>query len=126
MKFEFEINDLYDYNIENDNDLKNYLMENVVSAVSDTVEENLTDLYYKEMQDKITYEVAKFCHENKQDIIDRIVEKVADKILAQKQIKDQMPKKSEFNAINKEWSDYFTDLINKAIEKRFKQMWGYK
>ena len=122
MKFEFEINDLY--GIENDNDLKSYIMENVVSAVSDMVEENLTDLYYKEMQDKITYEVAKFCHENKQDIVDRIVEKVADKILAQQQIKAQMPKKSEINAINKEWEKYFDSKIEAAMDKKFRKMWG--
>ena len=42
---------------------------------------------------------------DKQCIIDKVTETISNKVLEQKQIKDQMPKKSELNAINKEWSD---------------------
>jgi hypothetical protein len=31
-----------------------------------------------------------------------------------------MPKKSEIANISKEWQDYFIELIDKAIAKRFK------
>ena len=37
-----------------------------------------------------------------------------------KAIVNEVPKKSEITNINKEWENYYVELIDKAIAKRFK------
>jgi hypothetical protein len=54
------------------------------------------------------------------EIVDRVVDRVADEIIKKKAIVNEMPKKSEIANISKEWQDYFMELIDKAIAKRFK------
>ena len=54
------------------------------------------------------------------EIVDRVVDEVSDEIIRKKSIVNEMPKKSEVANINKEWQDYFMELIDKAIAKRFK------
>jgi hypothetical protein len=54
------------------------------------------------------------------DIVDKVVNKVSDEIMKKKSIVNEMPKKSEIANISKEWQDYFIELIDKAIAKRFK------
>lgn len=54
------------------------------------------------------------------EIIDEVINRVSNEIIKKKSIKDEMPKKSEITNINKEWENYFVELIDKAIAKRFK------
>ena len=54
------------------------------------------------------------------DIVDKVVKRVSDEIMKKKSIVDEMPKKSEVANISKEWENYFIELIDKAIAKRFK------
>jgi dihydroneopterin aldolase len=54
------------------------------------------------------------------DIVDKVVNKVSDEIMRKKSIVNEMPKKSELANISKEWENYFIELIDKAIAKRFK------
>lgn len=54
------------------------------------------------------------------EIVDKVVDRVSNEILKKKSIVSEMPKKSEVANISKEWQDYFIELIDKAIAKRFK------
>ena len=65
-------------------------------------------------------DVKEIIKANSNDIIDRVVDRVADEIIKKKAIVNEMPKKSEVANINKEWEKYFMELIDKAIAKRFK------
>lgn len=68
----------------------------------------------------VSEEIHKLIKEKSQEIIDRVVDKVAEDIVKKKTIVSEMPKKSEITNINKEWENYFVELIDKAIAKRFK------
>ena len=57
---------------------------------------------------------------NSKEIIDEVIARVSNEILKKKAIVNEMPKKSEITNINKEWENYFVELIDKAIAKRFK------
>lgn len=57
---------------------------------------------------------------NSNHIINSVIDKVAENIIRKKAIVDEMPKKSEIKNINIEWENYFMELIDKAIAKRFK------
>ena len=54
------------------------------------------------------------------EIVDKVVDRVSNEITKKKSIVNEMPKKSEVANINKEWENYFVELIDKAIAKRFK------
>lgn len=57
--------------------------------------------------------------ENKQEIIDGVIEKVAEKIAMQRRILDITPKASELAAADKENVAYFEEMIDRAIARRF-------
>lgn len=65
-------------------------------------------------------QIALRIRENKDFIINKVVENVTEAILRSKAIVEQMPRKSEITGISKEWENYFVELIDKAIAKRFK------
>ena len=93
--------------------------------IADIAIEKFIDKMYDDYMDDKVYttikedakEIVK-AHSN--DIVDRVVNKVSDEILRKKSIVNEMPKKSEIASISKEWQDYFIELIDKAIAKRFK------
>ena len=126
MRFTIEINDTDFEYCNSEADFANMILESVKDTITDIVCTRITSEYKNAIKNNVESNIKDILKTDKQCIIDKVTETISNKVLEQKQIKDQMPKKSELNAINKEWSDYFTDLINKAIEKRFKQMWGYK
>ena len=124
MKIELEIPDLeticYDY-YEGDEitgkDLK--------KVIFDIAIEKLVDLIYSEcmddlVRDTIKVEIRDIIRSGSEDIIDKTIEKVSGEILKKRAIVNEMPKKSEVTAISKEWQDYFVELVDKAIAKRFK------
>ena len=76
----------------------------------------LNDRVYESLKNDAKEMVAK--HSN--EIIEKVIDKVSDDILKKKSIVNEMPKKSEIANISKEWQDYFIELIDKAIAKRFK------
>lgn len=88
------------------------------------IEKFINQMYDNYVNDNVYYsirddakEIVK-CHSN--DIVDKVVNKVADEIMKKKSIVNEMPKKSEVANISKEWETYFMELIDKAIAKRFK------
>lgn len=58
--------------------------------------------------------------DNKDFIINAVIENVSDRIIKKKEISAQTPKAQELASINKENEKYFMKLIDKAIAKRFK------
>ncbi len=58
--------------------------------------------------------------EHSREIVDAVIDRVTQEILNRKAIKDEMPKKSELAEINKDWENYFTELMDKCIAKRFR------
>lgn len=74
------------------------------------------DIIYKELKDK----TAGIIKTRTEEIVNRVIEMVAAEILRKKSIVSEMPKKSEVANISKEWEQYFVELIDKAIARRFK------
>lgn len=124
MKIEIEIPDLeeiYCSYYENDEitgkDLKN--------IIADIAIEKFIDKMYDDYMNDRAYETIKndakeIVKTHSKDIIDRVINKVSDEIIKKKSIVNEMPKKSEIANISKEWQDYFMELVDKAIAKRFK------
>lgn len=64
--------------------------------------------------------VREVIKENKDVIIDKIVNKVSENIERKRSISVLTPKASEITQINKENEEYFLGLIDKCIAKKFK------
>ena len=124
MKIEIDIPDLeqiYFSRYEDDEitgkDLKDVIADVAIEKFIDKLYDNyMSDRAYKANKDEVN-DVVK---NHSKEIVDTVVDKVADKILQKKSIMNEMPKKSEISNINKEWQQYFIELIDKAIAKRFK------
>ena len=124
MKIEIEIPDLeeiYCSYYEDDQitgrDLKKIIVDIAIEKFIDKMyDDYMVDRVYTTIKDDAK-EIVK-AHSN--DIVDKVVDKVSNEILRKKSIVNEMPKKSEIANISKEWQDYFIELIDKAIAKRFK------
>ena len=124
MKIEIEISDLqeiyysdYEYEEITGKDLKRIIADIAISKFVDKMYDNyMNDRVYETIRNDAK-EIVKV-HSN--EIVDRVVDEVSDEIIRKKAIVNEMPKKSEIANINKEWENYFVELIDKAIAKRFK------
>lgn len=124
MKIEIEIPDLeeiycsyYEYDQMTGKDLKKIIADIAIEKFIDKMyDDYMVDRVYTTIKDDAK-EIVK-AHSN--DIVDKVVDKVSNEILRKKSIVNEMPKKSEIANISKEWQDYFVELIDKAIAKRFK------
>lgn len=124
MKIEIEIPDLeeiyysdYEYEEITGKDLKRIIADIAISKFIDKMYDNyMNDKVYETIRNDAK-EIVKV-HSN--EIVDRVVDEVSDEIIRKKAIVNEMPKKSEVANINKEWENYFIELIDKAIAKRFK------
>lgn len=94
------------------------------ALVNFAVEKFIDQLYNDCINDKLRNEIVQqanfIAKERSDEIVDKVIERVYQKILAKKAIVNEMPKKTEVLNINKEWESYFLELIDKAIAKRFK------
>jgi len=122
MKVEIEISDLEEMYCGYDNavtgkDLKQYLVEQVIDDLSDKLYYNYI---HQEHYGYMKTQIGEIIKEKKDEIVAMIIERVANEIIKKKAIVDEMPKKSDLKNISKEWEDYFVELIDKAIAKRFK------
>ena len=124
MKIEIEISDLEeiycgydDYDNLTGKDIKQIIVDAAIEKFIDKMyDDYVTDKVYHGIRDDAK-EIVK-CHSN--DIVNKVVNKVADEIMRKKSIVNEMPKKSEVSNISKEWEAYFMELIDKAIAKKFK------
>ena len=92
--------------------------------VSIAIEKFIDKMYDDYMNDRVYSTIKDDAKEivktHSKEIIDEVVARVSNEILKKKAIVNEMPKKSEITNINKEWENYFVELIDKAIAKRFK------
>ena len=127
MKIELEIPDLeeiylphYSYDDEceiNGKDMKKALVNIAVEKMAQNIYNNYIDNKgYVVIRDS----VQAIMKEHSREIVDTVIQRVTQAILQRKAIKNEMPKKSELAEINKDWEKYFTELIDKAIAKRFR------
>lgn len=88
------------------------------------MEKFIDQLYNAHVNDDVRHEIVQQANsivkERSDEIVNKVIEQVSQKILAKKSIVNAMPKKTEVMNINKEWESYFLELIDKAIAKRFK------
>ena len=124
MKIEIEIPDLeevycsyYEDDTLTGKDLKKIIADMAIDKFIDKMyDDYMNDKVYQTIRNDAK-EIVKL---NSSSIIDRVVDKVSNEIIKKKSIVNEMPKKSEIANISKEWQDYFIELIDKAIAKRFK------
>ena len=124
MKIEIDIPDLeqiYYSNYEGveltGKDLKERLADIAIKRFIDKLYDNyMDDTVYDSVKNNVR-EVVKSLSD---EIVNKVIYGVTNEILKKKSIVNEMPKKSEIANINKEWQDYFIELIDKAIAKRFK------
>lgn len=124
MKIEIEIPDLeevycsyYEDDTINGKDLKKIIADKAIAAfIEQLYNEYMNDTVY----DYLKNDVKEIVKNHSNDIIDSVIEKVSRAVIKQKSILNELPKRSEINAISKEWEDYFLTLVDKAIAKRFK------
>ncbi|RHP46949.1 hypothetical protein [Clostridium sp. AF32-12BH] len=127
MKIELEIPDLeeiylpnYSYDDEceiNGTDMKKALAEIAIEKLAQNIYNNYID---NKVCVAIRDSVYSIMKEHSKEIVDTVIDRVTQEILQRKAIKNEMPKKSELTEINKDWENYFTELIDKAIAKRFR------
>ena len=126
MKVEIEIPDLEDiycsYYEEEDitvKDFKKIIVEVAIQKIIDKMyDDYMNDRVYSIIKD----DAKEMVKSHSKEIIDEVINRVSNEIIKKKAIADEMPKKSEITNINKEWENYFVELIDKAIAKRFKQI----
>lgn len=124
MKIEIEIPDLeeiYYSNYEGEDltgkDLKERLADIAIERFIDKLYDNYMD---DKVYDSVKNNVREVVKNRSDEIVSKVVYGVTNEILKKKSIVNEMPKKSEIANISKEWQDYFIELVDKAIAKRFK------
>ena len=124
MKIEIEIPDLEEiyYSHYEDEEITGKDLKEIIADIA--IEKFIDKMYDDYMNDKvygsIKNEVKEIVKTYSNDIVDKVIEKVSEEIIRKKAIVNEMPRKSEIANISKEWENYFIELIDKAIAKRFK------
>ena len=94
------------------------------AIVETALDKYVNQLYHSSMSEMgystITKEIKEVVKEHTDEIVSTVIARITQEILRKKAIVSEMPKKSEVANINKEWEDYFMELIDKAIAKRFR------
>ena len=123
MKVEIEIPDLediycaYEEEYIRTKDFKKIIVEVAIQKFIDKMyDDYMNDKVYSTIKD----DAKEIVKTHSKEIIDGVINRVSNEIIKKKAIADEMPKKSEITNINKEWENYFVELIDKAIAKRFK------
>ena len=124
MKIEIEIPDLEEIycSYYEDDEITGKDLKKIIADIA--IEKFIDKMYDDYMNDRVYETVRNDAKEivknHSNEIIDKVVKNVSDEIIRKKSIINEMPKKSEIANISKEWQDYFIELIDKAIAKRFK------
>lgn len=115
MRFYFDIDDSLfcdEYGIEFSEEVKRSVIQCIADNIYDT---NMSENWYS----TATAQINQIIKERSNDIVESIVERVADKIAKKKAVVALTPKASELTAADKENVEYFEAMIDKAIAKRF-------
>lgn len=118
MKFSFEIDieDIYD-GYASDDDFKRAVFDSAVRTVVDRIFVDHTSMV--NVQSDASMAVTRMISEHSGEIITAVVDKVSEKIAQKRALVELTPKARDVAAINKENRDYFMQLIDEAIAKRF-------
>lgn len=116
MRFYFDIED-YEFDDGYGVDFKQAVINGAMNALAEQIynTESNTDIWYSEVQKQIK-EIVK---SRQDEICEKIVESVAEKIAKKKAIVAITPKASEIAAMDKDNIAYFEQMIDMAIAKRF-------
>lgn len=112
MKFQFEIDD-NEYNDDYGPSFRDEVKFEAANAVACQISQAIDT-------DVCKAEATKLAREKQNEIIDRVVEYVGEKILAKKQVKELMPSSSELAKADREAQKYFEQMIDRAIARKFK------
>jgi len=117
MRFYFDI-DESDFQDEYGLDFRETILNRVSGAIAETVWNEVADPdgWYSEVKKHID-QVLKT---RQNEIVEAVIERVAEKIAKKKALVEFTPKASEIAAIDKDNISYFEEMIDKAIAKRFK------
>lgn len=124
MKIEIEIPDFEEiyYSYYEDEAITGRDLKKIIADIA--IEKFVNKMYDDYMNDRayesIRTDAKEIVKTHSNDIVNKVVDKVSDEIITKRAIINEMPKKSEIVNINKEWENYFIELIDKAIAKRFK------
>ena len=124
MKIEIEIPDLEEiyYSYYEGDEITGKDLKKIIANIA--IEKFIDRIYDDYMNDRvyttIREEAREIVKSHSNDIVNKVINHVSDEILRKKSIVNEMPKKSEIANISKEWQDYFMELIDKALAKRFK------
>ena len=122
MKIEIEIPDFEEiYCSYEDESVTGKDFKKIIADIA--IEKFINRMYDDYMSDSyasICYDVKEIIKNHSGDIINKVIDRVSDEIIKKKSIVNEMPKKSEVANISREWENYFIELIDKAIAKRFK------
>ena len=123
MKIEIEIPDLeevycsyYEDDTINGKDLKKIIADKAIQAF---IEQMYNEYMNDKVYDSLKNDIKDVIKNHSREIVDTVVDKVSASVVKQRQVVNELPKKSEINAISKEWEDYFLTIVDKAIAKRF-------
>lgn len=116
MRFYFDIDD-YEFQDEYGVDFRQAVMNGAVNALAEQIynKESDSDRWYSEVQKQIDYIVKS----RQDEICEKIVDRVAEKVARKKAIVAITPKASEIAAADKDNVAYFEQMIDRAIAKRF-------
>ena len=124
MKIEIEIPDLeeiycdcYEGSCINGKELKKIIANVAIEKFIDKLYDDYID---ERVYESIRNDVKEVVKSHSDEIVSKVIYEVKNEVLRKKAIINEMPKKSEISNISKEWQDYFIELIDKAIVKRFK------
>ena len=124
MKIEIEIPDLEEvyYSYYEDEALTGKDLKKIIAdiAIEKFVDKMYNDYMNNRVYESIRTDAKEIVKSHSNDIVSKVVDKVSAEIMCKKAIVNEMPKKSEISNISKEWENYFIELIDKAIAKRFK------
>ena len=68
----------------------------------------------------VGYAIKQLLKENKSYIIDTVINRIADNIEKERKIKGLRPNLIDIKSADKEVIQYFEEMINKAIQRKFK------
>lgn len=112
MKFQFEIDDP-GYDDYYGTSFREEVRSEAINAVAYQISMGID-------ADACKAEVTKLVRAKQDEIIDRVVELVAEKVLAKKQVKELMPSASELAKSDRETQKYLEQMIDRAIARKFK------
>lgn len=116
MRFYFDIDEAEfqdDYGMNFQETVMNRVSEEIASQVWDSVSD--PDRWHSETKKHID----EILRSKQNEIVEAVIERVAEKIARKKALIEFTPKASELAALDKDNVSYFEEMIDKAIAKRF-------